>query len=117
MGSKRSQGAVLHGEAVSDMMKPQWVTTRVRSSPGGRPFRRGTKRLGFDLVHGLLDLGPPDFVDMGEVVVGEGADQVGARAADVAGEGVALADDGVDDDGDAEAAGHWGGGLQGAGVG
>ena len=52
-----------------------------------------------DLVFGFVDGGPPDLVEVVEVVGGPGGGEGGAGAADVAGEGVAFADDGVDDDG------------------
>src|ERR1700678_3442431 len=69
-----------------------------------------------DGVFGLFVLRPPDLLDPAEIVAGPVAFQDRTRGADVAGERVTLADDGVDGDGQAERGGDRAGGLESARV-
>jgi hypothetical protein len=72
---------------------------------------------GLDLLGRLLGGRPPDLLDVGEVEMREAECELGHRAANVAGEGVALADRRGDGDGQVQPAGDRRGGLQRAGVG
>ena len=60
---------------------------------------------------------PPDHIDGGEIVPWPVALQLMPRRADVAGEGVTLADDRVDGNRQVQRGGDWAGGLQCTGVG
>src|SRR5208337_4173495 len=95
------------------------VSHHQRGVPVVQGGHLGTEQAGAvdDAGLGLLARRPPDLVDGREVVLWPGDRELRARRADVAGEGVALAHDRVDEHRQAERLGDGCRGLQGAGVG
>ena len=99
-------------------MNPQWLTTSVSDQSGSAAIsaRNSAARATMERDR-LLHRRPPHLVQRREIVLGPGPLEFGARRADVAGEGVALAHHRVDDHRHAEPRGDRGGGLQRAGIG